>query len=44
MQQAARQALVKLAKGTDYGPDKNASDNERAAAIKQWQAWWKQAK
>lgn len=40
VQQAARQALVKLAKGTDYGPDKNASDNERAAAVKQWQAWW----
>jgi sulfur transfer complex TusBCD TusB component (DsrH family) len=45
VQQAARQALVKLAKGSDYGPERDAKDNERADAVKQWKAWWaKQAK
>jgi HEAT repeat protein len=39
VQQAARQALVKLAKGADYGPEKGAKDTERAEAVKQWRAW-----
>lgn len=40
VQQAARQALVKLAKGTDYGPERDAKENERTEAVKQWRAWW----
>jgi hypothetical protein len=40
VQQAARQALVKLAKGPDYGPERDARDAERAEAVKQWKAWW----
>jgi len=39
VQQAARQALVKLAKGSDYGPERDAKENERAEAVKQWKAW-----
>lgn len=45
VQQAARQALVKLAKGIDYGPERDAKEAERAEAVKQWKAWWeKQAR
>jgi hypothetical protein len=40
VQQAARQALVKLAKGPDYGPERDAKENERAEAVKQWKTWW----
>ncbi|MBY0525982.1 MAG: hypothetical protein K2R98_21490 [Gemmataceae bacterium] len=40
VQQAARKALTTLAKGTDYGPERDAKDAERAEAIKQWRAWW----
>jgi hypothetical protein len=40
VQQAARQALVKLAKGADYGPERDAKDEARAEAVKQWKAWW----
>lgn len=39
--QAARQALNRLAGGdTDYGPNRGATDAERAMAIKQWREWW----
>jgi hypothetical protein len=39
--QAARQALNRLAGGdTDYGPNRGATDAERAEAIKQWREWW----
>jgi hypothetical protein len=39
--QAARQALNRLAGGdTDYGPNRGATDAERADAIRQWQEWW----
>jgi hypothetical protein len=39
---AARQALVRLSKGLDYGPDPDADAARRAEAIKQWQTWWQQ--
>ena len=26
--------------GTDHGPAKDATSEERAAAIKKWRAWW----
>jgi hypothetical protein len=37
---AARQALVQLAHGTDYGPEPDASTSARAEAVGRWQAWW----
>src|SRR5262249_55557111 len=40
VRQAARQALVQLARGTDFGPEANASDTERAEAVRQWRDWW----
>jgi hypothetical protein len=42
---AAKAALVKLAKGMDYGPAPDAPKAERDEALEQWRAWWtKQAK
>jgi hypothetical protein len=39
--QAARQALNRLAGGdTDFGPNRSATEAERAMAIKQWREWW----
>jgi hypothetical protein len=40
VRQAARRALVQLARGTDYGPEANATAAERADAIRQWDSWW----
>lgn len=40
VREAAHAALVKLSKGADYGPAKNAATEERAAAVKKWRAWW----
>jgi hypothetical protein len=39
VRQAARQALVKLAKGPDFGPKADATESERKEAVRQWQAW-----
>jgi hypothetical protein len=39
VRKAARQALVKLSKGTDFGPEENASEGVREEAVKKWQAW-----
>jgi hypothetical protein len=39
VREAAHQALVKLNKGTDLGPDATASDAERSAAVKKWRDW-----
>ena len=36
----ARQALVKLSKGEDFGPPENADRAEIEAAQKKWRAWW----
>jgi len=40
VRQAARQALVQLSKGQDFGPERNADATAVSAAIQQWQAWW----
>jgi hypothetical protein len=42
VRRAAREALVRLARGTDFGPEPSASDDERAEAVRNWQAWWRQ--
>jgi hypothetical protein len=39
VRRAAHQALVKLARGADYGPKPDASEGERAEAVKKWRAW-----
>jgi hypothetical protein len=40
VQQAARHALVRLARGVDHGPDPDASFGDREAAVGRWRAWW----
>jgi hypothetical protein len=42
VRQAAREALVRLAGGADFGPEPNAPEEARAGAVQKWQAWWKQ--
>jgi hypothetical protein len=37
---AARQALVVLCGGEDFGPDTDATRDERALAQKKWRDWW----
>ncbi len=37
---AAHQSLVRLSRGIDYGPKQDASEGERAEAVKKWKAWW----
>jgi hypothetical protein len=37
---AARQALVFLSRGEDFGPESNAAREGRAEAQKKWRAWW----
>jgi hypothetical protein len=37
---AAHQALVKLNKGKDLGPDAKADDEARRDAIARWREWW----
>jgi hypothetical protein len=45
VRQAARQALVQLSRGLDYGPEPTAGETARAEAVRQWRAWWdKQAR
>jgi len=41
---AAHIALVRLSRGTDFGPKANASETEREAAIKKWREWWAKQK
>jgi hypothetical protein len=41
VQQAARQALVRLARGADYGPAADADSGAREEAVTRWQQWWK---
>ncbi len=36
---AAHQALVRVARGTDYGPEADASKSERDEAVKKWRTW-----
>jgi hypothetical protein len=40
VRQSARQGLVQLSKGADYGPAPEADAAARAQAVKQWRAWW----
>lgn len=40
VQQAARQALVRLARGTDFGPEASADSTARESAIERWRLWW----
>lgn len=40
VREAAQQALVKLNRGTDFGPARGADEQERDAAIQKWRAWW----
>jgi hypothetical protein len=40
VRQAARQALVRLSRGQDYGPTPGASEDDLAAAVRDWRAWW----
>jgi hypothetical protein len=37
---AAHQALVKMNRGADLGPAKDAGDTERKDAQKKWREWW----
>jgi hypothetical protein len=39
VRQAAHQALVRLNRGIDLGPDADAGEAERSAAIKKWREW-----
>ncbi len=40
VRQAARQALVRLSRGNDYGPERGASEADLEAAVRRWRAWW----
>jgi hypothetical protein len=40
VRQAARQALVRLSRGQDFGPAPGASEDEVTAAVRDWSAWW----
>jgi hypothetical protein len=40
VRQAARQALVRLSRGQDYGPQPGASEQDVSAAVEWWQSWW----
>jgi hypothetical protein len=44
VRQAARQALVRLSRGQDFGPDTDADDAGRDKAVRQWRAWWDRQK
>jgi hypothetical protein len=37
---AARQVLVRLSRGVDFGPAPNASKADQEAAVKKWREWW----
>jgi hypothetical protein len=39
VRQAARESLVQLAQGTDFGPERDADEIARAKAIENWRAW-----
>jgi hypothetical protein len=41
VRKAARQALVKLSGGKDFGPDLDDSLGRRDEAARKWRAWWK---
>lgn len=40
VRQAARQALVRLSRGQDFGPQPDATAEAILSAMRQWRAWW----
>lgn len=40
VREAARQALVRLSRGLNYGPASTATEAEQEEAIQQWRTWW----
>ncbi|HEV3259684.1 MAG TPA: hypothetical protein VG013_22645 [Gemmataceae bacterium] len=40
VRQAAHSALIRLTGGTDFGPGRDASEDDQAKALRQWRAWW----
>jgi hypothetical protein len=44
VRQAARQTLVQLSKGQDFGPQPDASFGEIAEAQQMWRVWWEKQK
>jgi HEAT repeat protein len=44
VRQAARQALVQLSRGQDFGPERDASGGELEEAILRWREWWSNQK
>ena len=38
--QAARQALVQLSRGQDFGPPRNAEASAVSTSMRQWRQWW----
>ena len=40
VRQAARRALVNVSDGKDFGPNAEASQEDRAEAVKKWKEWW----
>lgn len=40
VQESAHFALVRLSRGQDFGPRRDASVSEREIAINRWESWW----
>ncbi|MCI0456866.1 MAG: hypothetical protein L0Z62_07805 [Gemmataceae bacterium] len=40
VQQSARQALVRLSRGQDHGPESGASADAVASSVERWRQWW----
>jgi hypothetical protein len=40
VRQAARRALIRLSRGVDFGPERDADEAGQAKAMRQWRAWW----
>jgi hypothetical protein len=40
VRQAAHDALVRLSGGKDFGPARNAKDDDRVVAVRKWRDWW----
>jgi hypothetical protein len=40
VRESAHQSLVRLNRGTDLGPEPNATDTQRSAAVEKWREWW----
>jgi hypothetical protein len=44
VRKAAHKALVKLARGKDFGPAQDGSETERALAMEKWRGYWSNQK